>query len=91
MAKHSARREPSHAWRHIFIFFMMAFALFPIYTVIVASLNDSGALTSASFLPSKITWVNYHRLFTDKSMPFMRWVVNSLTLGILNEIGRAHV
>lgn len=86
MAKNLARREPSHAWRHIFVFFMMGFALLPIYTVVVASLNDSGALNSSSLIPSKITFFNYHRLFTDGSMPFMRWVLNSLTLGILNAV-----
>lgn len=86
MAKKVARREPSHAWRHIFIFVLMLFALFPIYTVIIASLGDSGTLTSASLLPNKITLFNYRKLFTDQSMPFMRWVVNSLTLGIFNAV-----
>ena len=86
MAKKVARRVPSHAWRHIFIFVLMLFALFPIYTVIIASLGDSGTLTSASLLPNKITLFNYRKLFTDQSMPFMRWVVNSLTLGIFNAV-----
>lgn len=86
MAKKLAKREPSHAWRHIFVIFLILFAIFPIYTVIVASLGDSGTLTTSSLLPSEITWVNYKRLFTDGSLPFMRWVLNSLTLGIFNAI-----
>jgi arabinogalactan oligomer/maltooligosaccharide transport system permease protein len=62
---------------------MIAFSIFPIYSVITSSLSTSGAL-SQSLIPTQISWENYERLFNDPSVPFMRWILNSVLLAGLN-------
>jgi arabinogalactan oligomer/maltooligosaccharide transport system permease protein len=80
------RREASHAWRHIFIVGLILFALFPIYVVITSSLNNSGGLSTSSLIPRKISFDNYKILFTDDQIPFLRWILNSVTLAGLNAV-----
>ena len=85
MAKRNSR-EASHAWRHIFIWGLIFFALFPIYVVITSSLNNSGGLSTASLIPRNISFDNYKVLFTDDQIPFMRWILNSVVLAGLNAV-----
>ena len=73
-------------WRHAVALFAVLFALFPIYMVIVSSLNPSGSLQVTSFIPTEITFVNYTQLFTDPTIPFMRWMLNSLYIAGLVSI-----
>ena len=65
-------------WRHAVALFAVLFALFPIYMVIISSLNPSGSLQVTSFIPTEISFINYTQLFTDPTIPFMRWMLNSL-------------
>ncbi len=65
-------------WRHAVALFAVLFALFPIYMVIISSLNPTGSLQVTSFIPTEISFVNYTQLFTDPTIPFMRWMLNSL-------------
>ncbi len=65
-------------WRHAVALFAVLFALFPIYMVIISSLNPTGSLQVTSFIPTEISLVNYTQLFTDPTIPFMRWMLNSL-------------
>lgn len=65
-------------WRHAVALFAVLFALFPIYMVIISSFNPSGSLQVTSFIPTEISFVNYTQLFTDPTIPFMRWMLNSL-------------
>jgi arabinogalactan oligomer/maltooligosaccharide transport system permease protein len=85
MAKKDSR-EASHAWRHIFVWALILFALFPIYVVITSSLNVSGGLSTSSLIPTKINFGNYKSLFNDDSIPFMRWILNSIILAGLNAV-----
>ena len=86
MSRRLAKREPSSAWRHIFILFMIFFALFPIYTVLLSSVNGSGALATASLWPHHVVFSNYTKLFNDASIPYLRWVINSIVLASLNAL-----
>ena len=86
MSRHLAKRNPSSAWRHIFIISMIVFALFPIYTVLLSSVNGSGALATASLWPKHIVFTNYTKLFNDASIPYLRWVINSIVLASTNAI-----
>jgi arabinogalactan oligomer/maltooligosaccharide transport system permease protein len=58
--------------------FAVFFALFPIYMVVISSLNPTGSLQVTSFIPNEISFVNYVQLFNDPTIPFMRWMLNSL-------------
>ena len=73
-------------WRHAVALFAVLFALFPIYMVIISSLNPSGSLQVTSFIPTEISFTNYTQLFTDPTIPFVRWMLNSLYIAGLVSI-----
>lgn len=73
-------------WRHAVALFAVLFALFPIYMVIISSLNPSGSLQVTSFIPTEVSFENYTQLFTDPTIPFMRWMLNSLYIAGLVSI-----
>jgi arabinogalactan oligomer / maltooligosaccharide transport system permease protein len=81
-----SRREPSNAWRHIFIIFMMLFAILPLYIVIMSSLNGTGVLSTSFLYGQDITLENYRTLFNSDEIPFLRWVINSVTLAGANAV-----
>jgi arabinogalactan oligomer/maltooligosaccharide transport system permease protein len=67
-------------WRHATSIFMCIFALFPLYLVVLSSLNPSGSLQLTSFIPREISWDNYKMLFSSPKIPFLSWVQNSLII-----------
>jgi arabinogalactan oligomer/maltooligosaccharide transport system permease protein len=64
----------------------MVFAVFPIIVVISSSLSASGALSTGSLLPTKVTWANYILLFTNSTIPFGKWMLNTIILAGVNAV-----
>ncbi|MEY4714398.1 MAG: hypothetical protein RIQ37_728 [Actinomycetota bacterium] len=73
-------------WRHAVALGAVGFALFPIYMVVISSLNPTGSLQVTSFVPNEISFINYTQLFTDPTIPFMTWMWNSLYIAGLVSI-----
>lgn len=67
-------------WRHAAAMGMSVFALFPLYLVVISSLNPTGSLQLTSFIPRQISWNNYKLLFSSPAIPYLTWVRNSLVL-----------
>lgn len=67
-------------WRHAAAMGMSLFALFPLYLVVISSLNPTGSLQLTSFIPRQISWNNYKLLFSSPAIPYLTWVRNSLVL-----------
>lgn len=67
-------------WRHAAALGMSIFALFPLYLVVISSLNPTGSLQLTSFIPRQISWSNYKLLFSSPAIPYLTWVRNSLVL-----------
>jgi arabinogalactan oligomer/maltooligosaccharide transport system permease protein len=67
-------------WRHITGLAMCAFALFPLYLVVLSSFNESGSLQVTSFIPRDISFANYRVLFEDERIPYLTWMKNSLMI-----------
>jgi arabinogalactan oligomer/maltooligosaccharide transport system permease protein len=65
-------------WRHLVALFAVAFALFPLYLVVITSFSSTGSLQLTSFIPSELSFVNYEKLFNDPAIPFLTWIWNSL-------------
>jgi arabinogalactan oligomer/maltooligosaccharide transport system permease protein len=67
-------------WRHLLMIFMLIFALFPIYWVVVGSFDKSGSLSSQELVPeaSNLGLQNYETLFNDTD--FWTWFRNSLAI-----------
>lgn len=67
-------------WRHAAALGMCVFALFPLYLVVISSLNPTGSLQLTSFIPREISWNNYKLLFDSPAIPFLSWFRNSLVI-----------
>ena len=67
-------------WRHVAALGMSLFALFPLYLVVISSLNPTGSLQLTSFIPREISWNNYKLLFDSPAIPYLTWVKNSLVI-----------
>ena len=70
----------NNLWRHVVAIAVVLFSLFPLYLVIISSLNPSGSLNLTSFIPREISWVNYELLFKDPRIPYLNWMKNSLII-----------
>ena len=70
----------NNLWRHVVAIAVVLFSLFPLYLVIISSLNPSGSLNLTSFLPREVSWVNYELLFKDPRIPYLNWMKNSLII-----------
>lgn len=85
-------REKRNLWiSRIIIWVMLIIVLFPLVSIIVASLSKGNYFYQGTFFPSEITFDNYKGLFsgdTSKGGNFPIWVKNSLllcsTVAILN-------
>jgi arabinogalactan oligomer/maltooligosaccharide transport system permease protein len=67
-------------WRHALAISVALFSLFPLYLVIISSLNPSGSLNLTSFIPTEISFKNYEVLFSDPRIPYLKWMKNSLVI-----------
>jgi arabinogalactan oligomer/maltooligosaccharide transport system permease protein len=76
----------ANLWRHVFAWLLMAFAVFPIIVVISSALSETGALSTGSLLPDKISFNNFVMLFTDGTIPFPIWVLNTFALAAVNAV-----
>ena len=72
-------------WRHVVGIFMLFFALFPVYFVIIASFSDSGTLSGQQLVPESLTTKQYDRLFDD--YPYWNWFFNSLIVSVVVAFG----
>jgi arabinogalactan oligomer/maltooligosaccharide transport system permease protein len=67
-------------WRHVLAVFVSMFSLFPIYLVIISSINPTGSLQVTSFIPTSVSFANFSRLFNDPTIPYLTWMRNSLVI-----------
>jgi len=67
-------------WRHLVALTASFFALFPIYLVIISSINPTGSLQVTSFIPTSGSLTNFSRLFNDPTIPYLTWMRNSLVI-----------
>ena len=73
-------------WRHVVGILAAAFALFPIVYVVSAAFNADQSLGGSSLIPRKVTFENFHRLFTDESTNYLRWFGNSLIVATITAV-----
>ena len=67
-------------WRHLIGITISLFALFPLYLVVISSFSSTGSLQLSSFIPTEISFKNYEKLFNDPTIPYLKWVKNSLVI-----------
>ncbi len=67
-------------WRHVVGVLVAFFALFPLYLVIISSINPTGSLKVSSFIPTEFSLRNYQQLFNDPTIPYLVWMKNTLII-----------
>lgn len=67
-------------WRHAVGILVSFFALFPLYLVIISSINPTGSLQVSSFIPKEFSLNNYQKLFNDPTIPYLVWMKNTLLI-----------
>ena len=67
-------------WRHAVGILISFFALFPLYLVIISSINPTGSLQVSSFIPKEFSLNNYQKLFNDPTIPYLVWMKNTLLI-----------
>jgi arabinogalactan oligomer/maltooligosaccharide transport system permease protein len=67
-------------WRHIVAIAVSLFALFPLYLVVISSINPTGSLQVTSFIPREFSTKNFKILFNDPTIPYLTWMKNTLVI-----------
>lgn len=65
-------------FRHLLIWAMIAFTIFPVIWIFSASINPGNTLFGQRFIPQVATWDHYVELFTNPLHPFGLWLWNSI-------------
>ncbi|GAB3602851.1 sugar ABC transporter permease [Microbacterium sp. ARD31] len=73
-------------WRHLVAWAAIVYALFPLLYILSVSVNPIGTLTGSNVLFQRFDPQNYIRLFTDPSVPYGRWYVNSLFIAVITSV-----
>lgn len=84
--KRSSKRVESNLWRHLFAWALIIFSIFPIFVVVMSSLDNSGGLASSTIIPNSISLDNYIQLFTKDELPYGIWIWNSFMVSALNAV-----
>lgn len=79
-------RTPSNTWRHVFAWALILFSIFPIFVVVMSSLDSSGGLASSQIIPSSMSLDNYTQLFTSDTLPYGIWIWNSFFVSAINAV-----
>jgi ABC-type maltose transport system permease subunit len=75
---YSRHTLPGKLLRHLLIWGMIAFALFPVLWIFSASINAGNTLFGQRFIPPNPTLSHYQELFNSPRHPFGRWLWNSI-------------
>ncbi len=68
--------------RHLLVWILIAYALFPVVWIFSASINPTNDINVQRFIPKRISWEHYRELFTNPLAPFAIWMRNSLIVTI---------
>lgn len=82
-------RKPTFASnliRHLVIWLVLVFALFPVVWIISGSLNPANTLVGQKLIPEQPSWVNYRALTNSPQHPFPLWMWNSIKIALITSI-----
>ncbi|MEJ3405449.1 sugar ABC transporter permease [Rathayibacter sp. YIM 133350] len=70
-------------WRHVIGLAAVAFSIFPLLYVVSVSLSSTGTLTGSNRLFASIDVQNYVDLLSNPDLPFAKWFLNTLVIGLV--------
>ncbi len=69
--------------KHVIIWFILIFALFPIVWSLSASFNPANTIVGQPLIPDEVTLSHYVELFTSDIHPFTKWMLNSVGISLV--------
>ncbi len=70
-------------WRHLVGLLGIFFSIYPLVWIVSASFNSIDNLTVSRLIPESLTFENYRSLFDDPTLPFPRWLWNSVKIAFV--------
>ncbi len=69
--------------KHLIIWIVIAFALFPLVWTLSASLNPANTLINQELIPQNANFENFKYLFNNEQHPFPIWLWNSVKISFI--------
>ncbi len=76
----------SNLVRHLIIWIVIIFVMFPLVYIISSSFNPTNSLVGQNIIPAKISWQNYDKLINSTQHPFMIWMWNSIKIASVTSV-----
>jgi arabinogalactan oligomer / maltooligosaccharide transport system permease protein len=74
-------------WRYLVALLVLIFAFFPVVYVISAAFTPGAGLTGQKLIPDDPSLDNFETLLSGDTVPFTRWLVNSLVIALVTAAG----
>lgn len=72
--------------KHLVIWLVIIFALFPLVWTLSASLNPANTLINQKLIPDNASFENYSYLFGNEQHPFPIWIWNSIKISLITAV-----
>jgi len=69
-------------WRHLVGVIAIVWALFPVLYIVSAAFNPLGTVNATGLIPSHFSLTHFRALFTNPDIPFPRWALNTIIVGV---------
>ncbi|MFP4660783.1 MAG: maltose ABC transporter permease MalG [Halanaerobiales bacterium] len=76
----------SNLIRHVIIWAVIIFVMFPLIYIISSSFNPANSLIGQSIIPGNISWQNYDKLINSDQHPFLIWMWNSIKISLITSL-----
>ncbi len=82
----SAQRRFGIGVRLIIAVILIIFAVFPVYIVLMASIDPTGSLATQTLIPKNTGIENYRALLGSETFPFWTWFGNSFKIATITSV-----
>ena len=69
--------------KHLIIWIVIIFALFPLFWTLSAALNPANTLINQKLIPTNANFDNFKYLFNNEQHPFLIWLWNSVKISFI--------
>ncbi|MCF8008681.1 MAG: sugar ABC transporter permease [Halanaerobiales bacterium] len=80
------RDTKTKIFKHLVIWIVIAFALFPLLWTLSAALNPANTLINQKLIPDKASFDNIKYLFNNDQHPFPIWIWNSVKISLITAV-----
>jgi arabinogalactan oligomer / maltooligosaccharide transport system permease protein len=77
----------SAGWRYLVAIIVLVFAFFPVVYVVSAAFTPGAGLSGQKLIPDNPSFENFETLLNGDTVPFTKWLVNSLVISTFTAVG----